>query len=227
MIRPSESVRSHAVPDMTFSSRRRPARSHRITLAAVAALTLVGLGACSDSDDDAADATTSTSTSTSASASASAQSESTEPVTSVSSTVPFAIAPEDEALCAAAERIAAGDAQLQERLQTAVSETIKSGEIDPLATLLSDLRNGGMLDGIDEAYADLQAAAPADQQENVRVLAEFTRATFEDLEQLDTVDELQTWFDGITSDPDAIAAQEPARAIGEHVREHCGISLTS
>lgn len=200
--------------DNNASQRRRTRgpRAYRPRVAALLAATILGLAACGGSGDDAADASTTTA----------APAGTAEPAAPTAT-----VAPEDEALCLAAQRIAAGDAELQERLQTAVTESIKSGEIDPLATLLGELRSGGTLDGIAEAYGDLEAAAPQEQQENVRVLATFTLATFEDLEGLDTVEELQAWGEAITSDPDAIAAQEPAGAIGDYVLEHCGISLTN
>lgn len=186
---------------------------------------LIGLVGCSGSDDD--DAVGATSIVADAGAETTAASGTTNPPATAGPTATFTVAPEDEALCAAAQRIDAGDAELQEQLQAAVAESVKSGEIDPFAVLLGELRSGGTLNGIAEAYDDLEAAAPADQQANVRVLADFTTSTFDDLEAINTVAELEEWATNITSDPDAIAAQEGASAISAYVQDTCGISLTS
>ena len=93
--------------------------------------------------------------------------------------------------------------------------------------MLTRLRTEGILDGIAEAYEDLEAAAPAEQQPNVRALADYSAATFEQLAAFDTVDEMQSWAENITSDPAAIAVQEPATAITEYVQETCGLSLAN
>ena len=197
-------------------------------VAAVAVVVLTGLSACSGSDDDTADDTTSSTAEPTADSSvATGAGSSSVPNTAGPTAPPPTFAPEDDALCTAAQRIAIGDADLNDEIQTAVGEAIRSGEIDPFATLLTRLRTEGILDGIAEAYDDLEAAAPAEQQPNVRALADYSAATFEQLAAFDTVDEMQSWAENITSDPAAIAVQEPATAISEYVQKTCGLSLAN
>jgi hypothetical protein len=190
--------------------------SVRTFAAVVALVALTGVSACSSSDDDSAVSTTPVS-----------NTSSTVPLTAGPTAPPPTFAPEDAALCSAAQRIAAGDAQLNDEIQTAVGEAIRTGEIDPFATLLSRLRTDGILQGIAEAYDDLQAAAPAEQQPNVQALADYTAATFEQMAAFDSVDEMRSWAENITTDPAAIAVQEPATAITDYVQETCGFSLTN
>lgn len=202
--------------------------SIRTIVAAVAVVALTSLSACSGSDDDTADETTSSTADSTADSSVVTVAGSSSVPNAVGPTAPPpTFAPEDAALCTAAQRIAIGDAELNDEIQTAVGEAIRSGEIDPFATLLTRLRTEGILDGIAEAYDDLEAAAPAEQQPNVRALAEYSEATFEQLAAFDTVDEMQSWAENITSDPAAIAVQEPATAITAYVQETCGLSLAN
>ena len=201
--------------------------SMRTVVAAVAVVALTGLSACSGSDDDAADTASSTADSIADSTAVTVAGSSSVPNTAGPAAPAPTFAPEDAALCTAAQRIAIGDAELNDEIETAVGEAIRTGEIDPFATLLTRLRSEGILDGIAEAYEDLESAAPAEQQPNVRALAEYNAATFEQLEAFDTVDEMQSWIDNITSDPAAIAVQEPATAITEYVQETCGLSLAN
>jgi hypothetical protein len=208
----------------------------RTVVAAIAVVALTGLSGCSGSDDDTTSETTgettgatadATADSTAGSSAATGEGSSSVPTTAGPTAPTPTFAPEDAALCAAAQRIAVGDAELNDEIQTAVGEAIRTGEIDPFATMLTRLRNEGILDGIAEAYDDLEAAAPAEQQPNVRALADYSAATFEQLAAFDTVDEMQSWAENITSDPAAIAVQEPATAITEYVQETCGLSLAN
>ncbi|HEY5874719.1 MAG TPA: hypothetical protein VIT64_05435 [Ilumatobacteraceae bacterium] len=206
--------------------------SIRTVVAAIAVVALTGLSACSGSDDDAADDTASATISSTADSTADSSvvtvaGSSSVPTTAGPTAPAPTFAPEDAELCTAAQRIAIGDAELNDEIQAAVGEAIRSGEIDPFATLLTRLRTEGLLDGIAEAYEDLEAAAPPEQQPNVQALAEYSAATFEQLATFDTVEEMQSWAENITSDPAAIAVQEPATAITEYVQETCGFSLAN
>jgi len=190
----------------------------RTSVLPLAAGVLLLLASCGSDDDSATGTTATPAPATTASA----------PATTAGPAVPPpTFAPEDQAFCSAAVRIAAGDAQMQEQLAAAVTQAIQSGQIDPFAQLLASLRTSGIIDGIGEAFDDLEAAAPADQQEDVRAFGDFTTATFDDLEDLNSVEELRAWADGLSSDPDTVAVQESARSVADLVQTRCGITLTN
>ena len=197
---------------MTFTRIRRSA----LPLAAGA---LVLLAACGSDGDSASDA--------SATTQAASTTAATSPTTDGPAVPPPTFAPEDEAFCTAAQRIAAGDAQLQKQLAAAVTQSIQSGDIDPFAQLLADLRSSGIIDGIGEAFGDLEASAAADQQADIRAFGDFTTATFADLESINSIEDLRAWADGLADDPDTVAVQDSAHAVSDLVQARCGISLTS
>jgi hypothetical protein len=184
----------------------------RLTLALVAALTLV---ACGDDDDGASPATTQATSSTSS-------------MPSVTPVDPSG-APRDpsDPLCVAAEEVRAADIDYQVRLGEAVQVALEAQDVTPLNEALTEVDEDGTLANLLGAYERLSAEVPPEQQQNVALLRAFTEEFFRGMNGLPNFGEIRAYLDALETDPDAQAANDAGVALDAYVRGECGAGITA
>jgi hypothetical protein len=135
--------------------------------------------------------------------------------------------PATDPLCVTAKKIFDLDAQYSSSFAAAIKKATSSTDPNSYGAAMKELKSAGEFDSLLAAYDQLSAAVPQGNRAQVATLRDYTSRLFDQVVNMPSVAELQSYIDQLQSSADTINAGKAALALDNLTYAECGQHMST